>query len=256
MMKPITEDDLHAFVDDNLEVERREQVEKYLASNRDALARVAAYRNQASALRSALDPIAAEAIPTRLDLRHITPTARKSRQTSQWRFAAAAVILLAVGAGGGWFTRGFYTEQLGGISTLAAEASASYRTFAADRVRPVEFRSDERDTLRDIARSVTGTPEVLPDLTAVGYRLMGGRMVPTVHGPAMMLMYDNDQGSRLVMLSRRMAVDRDSSMKSAHDDGVGSWTWARSGIGYSLVGIKSMGELRAIADRAKEEIEL
>lgn len=255
-MKPITEDDLHAYVDEALDEQRREQVESYLQSNREAMARVTAYRNQSSALRSALDPIAKEPIPVRLNLRHMMPNARENSGTPKWRYAAAAVVFLVVGAGGGWISRGIYSGPTEGVAALAAEATASYRTFAADKVRPVEVRVADGEALREMTRATIGMSDAVPDLTTIGYRLMGGRTVPTVHGPAVMLMYDDDKGSRLVMLGRKMAADKESTMKDNLQDGLGSWTWARNGIGFSLVGSKPMPELRAIADRAKDEIAL
>ncbi len=69
--RPITEDDLQAFVDGALGSERHDEVSLFLASNEDAANRVASYRRDAAALRSALGPIAVEAIPSRLNLANI-----------------------------------------------------------------------------------------------------------------------------------------------------------------------------------------
>ena len=65
---------------------------------------------------------------------------------------------------------------------------------------------------------------------------MGGRVVPTSHGPAILFMYDNDHGTRLVLLTRRMEVDQIASMTRRSHGDVGGFTWADDDIGYSLVG--------------------
>ncbi|WP_131113408.1 anti-sigma factor family protein [Lichenihabitans psoromatis] len=67
----MTEDDIHAFVDDALPLERRAEVERFLALNQDAMQRVAAFAAQRTALRAALAPIAAEPIPPALNLAHL-----------------------------------------------------------------------------------------------------------------------------------------------------------------------------------------
>jgi anti-sigma factor RsiW len=52
----------------------------------------------------------------------------------------------------------------------------------------------------------------MPDLAASGYRFMGGRIVATAQGPAALFMYDDDRGTRLVMLARPMAADQNQPM--------------------------------------------
>jgi len=61
--RPITEDDLHAYVDQLLEPERRAEVAAYLDAHPDVAQRVAAFSDQRDLLRSALAPIADEPDP-------------------------------------------------------------------------------------------------------------------------------------------------------------------------------------------------
>ena len=60
--RPITEDDLHAYVDDVLEPERRAEVGSYLAEHPDVAKRVAGFADQRELLRAALAPIAHEPV--------------------------------------------------------------------------------------------------------------------------------------------------------------------------------------------------
>lgn len=83
---------------------------------------------------------------------------------------------------------------------------------------------------------------------------MGGRVIPTAHGPGLMLMYDNDKGSRLVMLTRRMKVDQDNPMVASLGTDVRGWSWANNGMGFSLVGSLPGDDLHAIADLAKTQV--
>ena len=66
--KPITDADLHAFVDNKTAGERCAQIDAWLAEHPEAAERVADYRRMNEALREAYDPALAEPIPERLTL--------------------------------------------------------------------------------------------------------------------------------------------------------------------------------------------
>ncbi len=83
---------------------------------------------------------------------------------------------------------------------------------------------------------------------------MGGRVVPTEHGPAAMVMYDDDRGTRLVLLARPMAVDQNAPMSPHAQGGVSGFAWADRGLGYSLVGSAPANALHPIADDARRQI--
>ena len=54
--RPITEDDLHAYVDRVLEPERKAEVATYLEAHPDVAKRVEAFSDQRELLRTALAP--------------------------------------------------------------------------------------------------------------------------------------------------------------------------------------------------------
>ena len=66
--QPITEDDLHAYVDGVLEPEREAEVAIYLEGHPDMARSVAAFSDQRDLLRKALAPIADEPVPSQLNL--------------------------------------------------------------------------------------------------------------------------------------------------------------------------------------------
>src|SRR5882724_5126330 len=133
--RPITEDDLHAYVDQLLEPERRAEVTAYLDAHPDVARRVAVFSEQRNLLRSALAPIADEPLPPELNLSRIIET-RKLRPSRIW-WAVAAMLLLSVGSLGGWVARGSMPVSPSGLAALAQEATDSFNVYAPDRVRPV-----------------------------------------------------------------------------------------------------------------------
>ncbi|WP_337269443.1 anti-sigma factor family protein [Oryzifoliimicrobium ureilyticus] len=253
-MRPISEDDLQAFVDNALDEERRRDVLAYLRDNAAAATRVSAYQRQAAALRSAMDPVASEPIPSRLNLKTIATSRTTTHAPRYAQMAAAAIVLLAIGGMGGWMTKDYMGPPTEGVAALAQEASATYNAFASDRIRPVELKADDPQALQQFAGETLGRTTTVPDLTKAGYRLMGARVIPTVHGAGVMLMYDNDKGSRLVMLTRHMIADQNKPMVPTNQGDIGGWSWAKNGMGYSLIGSLPLQDLHPIADEARSQI--
>ena len=79
-------------------------------------------------------------------------------------------------------------------------------------------------------------------------------MVATPHGPAVMFMYDDDKGTRLVMLSRPMAREKNTKMAESTSHGITGFSWAHEGIGYSLVGRAPAHVLHPLADKVRSEL--
>ncbi|QIG98356.1 MULTISPECIES: anti-sigma factor family protein [unclassified Bradyrhizobium] len=247
--RPITEDDLHAYVDRALEPEREAEVGAYLEKHPDVARRIEAYSNQRTLLRSALLPIAEEPLPPQLNLARMIESPR--RRPASWRWAIAAMLMISIGGLGGWVIRGATLAPAGGIAALAEEASDSYKVYASDRTRPVELR-DSAELVQWVSNRLR-QPVKLPDLTKSGYRFMGGRVVPTAHGPAAMFMYDDDRGDRLVVLTRPMTSDKNAAMAPHSGGDVAGLSWADDGTGYSLVGPRGLGALKPLADEIRKQ---
>jgi anti-sigma factor RsiW len=252
-VRPITEDDLHAFVDQALDATRQAEVADYLTRHPDVARRIEGWRAQRAALRAALASIAEEPVPPALNLAHIAAARRRS-SAAWWRSAAAAVALLCIGAAAGWTGRALVQPPAEGIAALAREAADNYAVYAPDRIRPVELRAADRAALVDWAARRFGRPLAVPDLAAAGFRFMGGRLVATPHGAAVLFMYDDDRGTRLVLLTRPMAKDRDAPMALHAAGAVHGYAWADAGIGYSLVGPAAPEALLPLADAVRRQV--
>jgi len=98
---PVTEDELHAFVDNELPAERRADVEAWLTTHPDDAERVASWRAMAELLHARYDAIADEAVPQRLEIERLV------QQPRRWIYGAVAATLVAFIAGGsaGWVAR-------------------------------------------------------------------------------------------------------------------------------------------------------
>src|SRR5260370_6426715 len=87
---PVTEDELHAYVDDEIAADRRGAVEAWLASHPEDAARVAQWRGQADAIPPRFCMLAPPPAPPPSFLNQPTPRPRP------WRTASAPAGLPAV----------------------------------------------------------------------------------------------------------------------------------------------------------------
>lgn len=148
--------------------------------------------------------------------------------------------------------RGALQASPEGLVALAQEATASYNVYAPDRVRPVRGSRLRQCSTRAMGLRLAASAG--EGLAASGYRLMGGRLVATQHGPAAMFMYDDDHGSRLVVLTRPMSSADQNAPKTPQSQGdVDGFAWADDGQGYSLVGHATPESLRPIANEVRKQ---
>jgi anti-sigma factor RsiW len=227
---------------------RLNEVEAYLKRHPDVALRVAGYIRQTAQLRAALASVAAEPVPAELNLTRLVEARRWPSRLAPWRAAAAAILLFGFGAAGGWSMRGpAHEARPTGIAALAQEAVYNFSVYSPDHMHPVAMRAAARDSLVSWLSSRLQTRVTVPDLTASGYRFMGGSLVATAHGPAGLLMYDNDH---VPWGSIRMSEPWCHLKTRA----VAGLSWSNNGIGYSLVGAVSPEILHPLANQVRAQV--
>jgi anti-sigma factor RsiW len=249
--RPISEDDLQAFVDRRLDPARAAVVEAYLAAHPQEARRIEAYAGEREALRAHFAPIAEEPVPPELGLPRLIA---HRRARLPWRSAVAALALLALGGVGGWTLRDATGPRIAAGATLAREAAEVYRVFGPDMGRPVEIGAADKAALVRWVSNRLQRPIAVPDLSAAGYAFLGGRVVATPQGPAGMLMYDK-QGARIALLIRPMPVQPNMPMSEHRMNEVAGFVWSTGGLGYGLVGQSDPGALHALADEARRQFQ-
>lgn len=226
------EDELHAYVDGRLEPQRRAEVERYLAGAPEVAARVDGWRRDAESLRAALAGWATLPANPRLDPAAI----RRSLQTrnrGRMALAASMLLVLSLGGLGGWQMRGMEQRPL-----PMQDAVEAYRIFATDRLRPVEFKTDEHQDLTAWLSGRVGRPLALPDLAPYGYTLLGGRLLSTAEGAAALLLYEDGKGQRLSFYVRPSTRYPDGEHGVRDEQGLSTQYWFRNGYGFAVVGSK------------------
>ncbi len=250
MIRPVSEDDLHGYVDNLLDPDRRLVVQRYLDENPAEAARVAEYTAQRALLRQVLDETLAGPVPARLDP-YVLHEQRQWRRRMTWRAAAAVVLALSLGGGGGWALRGQFLPSESDIAALVREAVANHVVYTADRRRPTELGAEQRDDLARWVSNRLNHKVAPPDLSDSGFRYIGGRLAATSEGPAGMFMYQNEAGVRLTVFVRPDPAARDTPLAPVDAKPVGGAAWIERGVGYTVVAPVPTEELRRIAEQVR-----
>src|SRR5581483_11891697 len=201
---PVTEDELHAFVDGELAADRREAVEAWLAAHPEDAARVAVWRSQMEAIRARYGDIGVQPVPPRLMLDRLD----RARQS---RFAfgvAAAIAALVVGTAVGWIAHGASAAAPSEIEAMTAEALDAYKLYVVEVRHPVEVPGSESEHLVQWLSKRMGYPMRAPNLEKLGLNLVGGRLLPGPNGAAAaFLMYESASGERFTLYCAHSTVE-------------------------------------------------
>lgn len=247
-MQPITESELHAYVDGALPEARRAEVEAYLASHPEDTERVASYRRQNEALHMQYGPIAEETVPERL---REAPT-RRARYG--WRVAAAAGWL-AMGGVIGWHVHSYHSEQRLESSAWARRAAVAHVVYSPEVRHPVEVGADQEAHLVSWLSKRLGAPLKVPHLGTIGYTLVGGRLLPGDRGPVAQFMYQDAKGQRLTLYVRTNPDDtRETAFRFAQEKNVGVFYWLDRKLGYALSGEVEKSELLRVASAVYRQL--
>jgi len=247
---PVSEEDLHAYVDGRLDAERREAVDRYLRNHPELAASITTDIAQRNALREAFRAYAASPTPPHLNLTRLVEE-RLRRRRAPWRVAAAMVLAFGAGAGGGlWFGGRPST----GIGALAQEAATSYIVYAVDQHRPVEIRADQRNVMTRWLSNRLNRQVAPPDLGAAGYELLGGRLVASPQGAAALFVYENAHHKRLIIYVRPMAEPSETTTIKAVDvNDLDGCAWIDQGIGYTLIAKEDYAHILELSRDVRQE---
>lgn len=259
MNAPLTDTDLHAYVDGELNGEHRLQVEKLLAADPAAAARVSAYQAQKQALREMFAPALDEPVPDALRAAAMPPPPAEPRLRSRWSLQRIAASLAIAAFGGmiGWLAHDRYQpEVLARATPLPHQAAIAHAVFTPDVRRPVEIAAEQEDQLVTWLSKRLGTPVRPPKLGSLGYELIGGRLLPGNSGPVAQFMYQEASGQRLTLyVSTEHPANRDTAFRFAREGRINVFYWIDGPYGYALSASIAKDELARIASAVYDQLD-
>lgn len=267
---PPGEAELHAWVDGRLPPDARARVRERLRTDPAAAERVAQWSAQRRALRGLADAWPLD--PTPPDL---TGIVRRAAAERRWRAglpqAAAAVLLLVLGAGGGYewgrrsaaaphWAAAVPAASSAAVPEFARQAGVAFAVYSPEKRHPVEVGAAEQAHLVQWLSRRLGRPLKVPELADRGYALLGGRLLPGEPGspgaPRAQFMYENADGDRLTLY---VAVFEPGSEPAAAEfrllqqPGRTTLYWVDGSFGYALSATPAT-ELAPLAQRVHAQL--
>lgn len=281
MNSPVTEAELQAWVDGQLAPARQLAVNDYLAQHPDQQVRLHSYRAANAALRARYNPVLDEAVPPGLLQVPAQPSASDTHATggaaqqpvpalpqaaandSWWRPLRAAAMLALTVAGGaaGWWLHDAMPgdappQVMAALGNLPQRAAVAHVVYTPEVKHPVEVTADQEQHLVAWLSKRLGAPVHAPQLGALGYELVGGRLLPGQSGPVAQFMYHDASGARLTLyVSTEQKTNRETGFRFAQEGEVAVFYWIDGKFGYALSGQLPKAALGKIADAVYAQLE-
>lgn len=244
MIDPITDDDLIAFVDGQIDAMRRLEVEAHLAANPDTAARVMAEMHDRDALRACFERLPGPGPDRNVAL------ARRFDRNLRWRRVAsrlkrAAAIAVLVGAG--WLAHD-EIGRFGVPDTLASTPDPALLADARQARAVAQLRKSlagPSDAVYDRARLKAITGIELPSLPE-GWHVRDIQIFPARHGTGIEIAFEAGALGEASLFATRGIRGGPATLTGSDDGDVLSWN--AGDTAYALSGPRDDAALRQAAD--------
>jgi anti-sigma factor RsiW len=257
----IGDEELHAFVDAQIDASRLPAVLSWLQAAPADAARVLQWQAQRVQLRQmarAVDPGETPAALASV----VTNAAERARRRVVWQQAAAVLLLVTLGVTGGRYWGESALPQVpvavAASPSFVREAVLAHAVFVPEKRHPVEVAAaDEAHLVQWLSRRL-GAPLKVPSLARQGYRLLGGRLLPGDGAPRAQFMYEDAQGARVTLyvavFDKGQAPDA-VSFRSVRVGGEESFYWVEDRFGYALSANVDGPDMQALAREVYGQLE-
>lgn len=257
----VSEDELHAYVDGHLSQPERGRIEEWLERHPARAKEVREWQAQAAALKQ---HFAAYARCDEGDRALIAARRRAAAASASsgpvLRRIAAGLLIFAAGALAGVYVPRLVAPEpplmtARADESLPRQAQSAFLIYASEVRHPVEVGADQQAHLATWLGKRLDYALTIPDLSPLGFSLVGGRLVPVNDTAGAMLMYEDSTGQRLTVLLGRNAKNRETSFRIASQGGIETLYWIGGEIGYAVTGEVSRDLLQKIANECYRQFE-
>ncbi len=273
---------LMAYVDGEVDAATAREIEALMTTDAGLAQRARLMREVGATARAAYGDALHEEIPERL-IAALGPASRGAAAASAggalivsharrvlspsrkaggraWSFAgwalAASLAAVVVGSGGLYLSGNL--EPPGGLQLASSDrwldhVAGFYDIYAKTKIEEerllVDFYAEDIPELGKWFGARLGRPLAVPDLTAKGFHLQGGRLLIIGGKPAAQFLYYAESGDLIGLV---IAIHEGSDAQARHDKRghVNIVHWRKAGYAYALVGKVDPQTLQALADDA------
>ncbi len=252
----LSDADLHAFVDGELDGRRYREIVAMLANDQKAAERVNGYLRQQgelAALReqlSGLEPVDDD-LTTELT-RQLTATVRHQRRVRYGAMSSALAATVLIGMVGMW-----------GPDPSAMAERLAFSHHVADSGPQMLFGRDPFNGAAQLATAATGEMPLQldqqlaaysirrPDLAAHGLRFVGGDALNGGDAPSVRLVYADDEDRRVFLFIGAVGSGADVALTVVPEGHV-SLNWRRGSLVFALIGPKDSDQLLEVMAATSE----
>jgi anti-sigma factor RsiW len=241
---------LHAYVDNEVSGEQRAEIELLLRNNPELAQKVDAWSRQRDLLKQAFDGVLAEPLPPSLAATLRDGSGLAARP---YLAMAAALALLLLGGLAGWFVA--HETAPDQVASIAREAIAAHEVYTVEVRHPVEVGADDKAHLQAWLSKRVGTPFTVPDLSAQGYTLLGGRLLASGDGPAAQLMYEDAARNRVTIFLTGQPEDNETALHVEEKGKLIACYWRDGKLAFAVAGELERGPMMKLAEEIYDQFE-
>jgi len=254
----IHEDDLHAYVDNQLSAEKVEAVEALMRKDPQIAQKVHDWKKQNKAISALFDKEAFTEIPEQLNLQNLNKESNKKVERAQktpWFYSMAASMFFMIISGTiGWFAHDVSQSMTPNTTNFVNSAISAHQVFTVEILHPVEVNADQQKHLITWLSKRIDHPLAVPDLQDYGYNLLGGRLLSMRKGrAAAQLMFENKEGKRVTLLVSKNPSYQDQAFHLKNESDINAFYWMDSNVAYSIASKMSAEALRKLSKSVYEQ---
>lgn len=264
-IQPLTDAEINRLLDGEVHGTEREALLHRLQGDPHGRERMTQWQTQRDAIRRLHSGLLKEPVPPAL--REVADRVgdAQARASSWWRWGGvAAGIVLAFGAGRlsiqDWPDPHVH-PPVATLPAFARDAAVAHAVYSPEKRHPVEVSAGEQDHLVQWLSRRTGKALKVPHLDALGYALVGGRLLPGEAGARAQFMFQNAQGVRITLYlgaldpsTASAETGAETAFRFAQDGPVPGFYWVEQGFGYALSGPLSRDALMALAETVYQQL--
>ncbi len=274
---PVSEAELHGFVDGGLDRGRREAVKAFLAESPADAARVETWRRQNETIRAAFESMETLPPPFASGPGGAAAGGRAAcwgsgqnevrASTHVWRerwFAQLIGLAFACGAvltvGAAYLAGGMALPHAVPVSSSDLGAAGTNEAFAAQAIAalrasgqapsPAGLLPKEKRQAQDLAAPL------LPNLPVTyGLKLSGVRAMPGEQGQMLCLFYTRPEAGNLALCAEKTPGPSETALRLSGSFPSAAISWRQKGANYALAGALPAPELYGLAESVRAQVE-
>lgn len=240
-VEPVTDLEIDAYIDGELDPVRRMAVEDYLARDSAAASRVMADLRLRSALRLAMHD--GRPLPATM----ATAAERLRQRIARRRWRLRGLVGMATAAAGVMFL--IPTLLQDEVPAYVGDAVMSHRIGLIRAAMPSQVENAHFNA-REVMRSTNIRMPILPK----GWRITDVQLFPADSGPALQIMIRTDAARVVSMFAQRTGRAEATAPVAIQRGSDAVAYWSRDGMGYALVGAEPAADIDRAADDLADNI--